>query len=632
MPGTIASTSFGSLDDNHKRRVYQFFERLTLSNPKDLEAQLKNPSLHALSPNETAPLVLLTKNTEAILKTNPALFKYLNTAQQISLENDLRLAFYTLCMRYIINSAEHRRQHLNADFASIEHCAFLINQLNLVINNQALEIKRKDAESNDLSLAHWFRLKIKNTQAFFRDFSAGKTVYLRQWMGDFNTWRLYWVWAGSMLRMVLQAIPEQFCNVQQTTQVATAPQPTLGYISWILYYTRFLINFLLMLKHVIHGPWMSDQEKQLIKEKGGHWNRIKEQLAEKKFALLNDLLWGTTNLLCFFYLIGPALGPIGDLMTTGLLCCDVLLSNWALSEAQEAHQKDIDHYNNEIQVLSDRIGNAKAALNPDVAQQTAEEIQYIEITELQLLRLQQAKQQYLLDWKFKSRKNTTDLLYSAGLLGAFTIMVFPWSHFFAQTAATGLAISGAGLCFALSLVYFGYKADVDIQKTNATRMTVLKQCQKILEVDGKLSEVDFIRYKDLTAEADHHAKMATYQRNTLYRSLFIQSIIPFAIFAAFTFSTFGAGIAISIAGLILAAITYHLVERSKPKLAASYQFEQSEYDNFDKQKEIQVMAKNVGETASHGFFKFLTSGNDNDKNITSNAPKQQSSQQKGKGY
>lgn len=103
-----------------------------------------------------------------------------------------------------------------------------------------------------------------------------KTKTIKESMGWFNEKRLYWVWASSLLKVILAALPDDFFNVGQATEVVKAPDPYTGTLSWALYYFRFSLNMFLLLKHTISGPWMSEREKRHHGQNDSSPNGIKE--------------------------------------------------------------------------------------------------------------------------------------------------------------------------------------------------------------------------------------------------------------------------------------------------------------------------------------------------------------------
>ena len=617
MAEPISSASVGSLSNQQKDELYPFFKKSPTSSAGATHEALKNYIKEASLPaRHSRRSVLLNADTKLINTTNPAIFKYLNEQQLNALEEKLTLSFYGLCDRYQSHVIEGQRQNLKQYYDEIEDCSYLIRNITLARENKALE-KKEVLVNNEVGLKKWLDQKCKLLLEWW---ASGFTVsqlseLLIQLMSDANVWRMYWVWAGNFLRTTLDLIPDGFYNKQQTVDITTNPQTPLGYVSWILYYVRFLINFMLVLKHsiVLPGeiaPWMSDEEKRMVLDEKGRWSRFKEQLAIRKFTLINDLIWATTNLLCFFWLLGPALGPLGDFLTVMLLVGDASLCVWARTEATAEHKKDIDVYINEIQLLED----SKTSENS-------------KIVEIQIEEMKLAQQQCEFDWKYKNQKVTTDVIYGIGLVVSYAALVFPWVSI--GIAASGMVLGASAGLFVISLIYSTYKAYIDVSQARKTQITALKQCECILtqitafedskliltDIDKrKLNEVN-LRYKDLTAEADYQEKLADYHLYTLVRSAIVQSLIPLAIFAAFTFATFGIGAAVVGAGIVIAIITHYILEFQKPENAELAKLNPDENNTFVPSVEIAKVNKKLEQTKKSGYLGLFSNKKENDSDI-----------------
>ena len=136
------------------------------------------------------------------------------------------------------------------------------------------------------------------------------------------------------LKTVLSQIPEGFYNINQAQEAIRAPDPYTGYLSWTLYYFRYSLHLSLLLKHTIKGPWMSAEEA-----KTPWYERFQTQWTQRKFILLNDALWGTANLVTFFWLTGKGvLGTVGDALTIGLLVFDIAVTFWDFEEQKDTIQ------------------------------------------------------------------------------------------------------------------------------------------------------------------------------------------------------------------------------------------------------------------------------------------------------
>ncbi len=600
MAKPTSSASVGSLSTEQRVKLHAFFESSptshTATTQEEFKAYIKKSSLEAKHSRRS---ILIHNDSYLIATTNPATFEFIqrsNPKRLKELKEELMLSFNGLCDRYKSDLDEGRKQHLAGYFSEIEKCSYLIRNISFIQENKALEAQKKVEKTHDAGLKKWYRQKIALLDEFWaRSFSAGKTVYLRQWMSDLNLWRLYWVWTGNLLRTTLGLLPDDFHNKQQAVGVTTNPQVVLGYIGWLLYYVRFLINFMLVLKHSIIfpgdiAPWMTEEEKNTVLEKG-RWNRFKEQLAMRKFTLINDLIWGITNFLCFFWLVGRhlahglELGTYGDILTVLLLVGDASLCLWARAEATVEHEKDIKVYTDEIL----RLEESKTAENMETVQS-------------QIERLRLAHDRCEFEWQYKYEKVTADVINGVGLIFCYAAIVFPWVNL--GLSAVTMTMGGSGGIFVISLIYSGYRAYVDVSQTRDTRMNALAECKLILTEGAKhdLSEVDFLRYKDLSAQADYQAKLADYHLSTMVRSIIVQVLIPLAIFSAFTFATFGIAAAVCAVGLAIAIITHYILEFQKPENAELAKLDPAEYAEFDALAEIAVVDKKIDEAKKLGYF------------------------------
>lgn len=93
------------------------------------------------------------------------------------------------------------------------------------------------------------------------------------------------------------------------------------YLAIIFYIPRLFLNIGLMIKHVIPGPWMDDEEYQL-----GWWTRLKHQWDQRWFQIGNDVIWITMGVLTGFVL-STSMGMWGIVL---LYAYDVAAMGWKL--------------------------------------------------------------------------------------------------------------------------------------------------------------------------------------------------------------------------------------------------------------------------------------------------------------
>ncbi len=562
------------------------------------------------------PAFVFTHDINYLLRTNPAIFKYLTPVERKALEINLRQAYYQLGAQRQATCITGEGQFPRINMENLEHCAFLLRNLELVDKEEELEAHKKQAQNSGGELNQWEKKLNQWRQEkinFWIDFSAGKTVYFTRWMNELNVWNSYWGWAGQTLRTAAHMLPQNFHHIQQTIEASTSLAEPLRILSSILHYISVSINFALILRHSLKGPWMSEEEKELIEQKGGTWNQFTERLAAQKLALINNLIFVTNTLVRLLWLAKHGLGPFGDLLTIVLLTGDVYLSYLATTDAQKKRQQEIQFYDDEIAILKKKIqGDNSADTRARIAIIDDEQFQ---IARAQLARLEQARDRCEDHWSRQLKERTINVYYAAGVAIGFILMVFPWVEIGVKASAEALVMGATAYCFVLALLYAGYKAYMEVTKAQDSRMSALEECHALLSVDGPLSEADYIRYKDMFAQAKYQEEMEKHQYYVLIRSVIIQSIIPIAIFAGFTFATFGIGLVVFAIVAAVAILTHYALEYFKPEEAALAEFEEEHYHAFSKEDEKKSVAADIKMMKSKGVAGLFSSKKENENDL-----------------
>lgn len=577
---------------------------------------------------------------------NTASFAFLNKAKKEALQNKLTLIYFLLYAQYQLESTQGRQYNLKKYRESMERCAALMDQLRVMTETdphspeQLHQIEQVSTEKylkfTGMIVGQWLAdrlqelyglkdLKPASENAEFArleaseaekiaqgEFASGNTAFIKKWMGAINERRLYWVWGGGMLASVLDLLSDDFFNKQQTQTAVSAPSPFTGYMSWLLYYGRFILNMILVLKHTFVGPWMTTEEQEAAKLTSP-WQRFTGQLKERKFALLNDSIWATANLVCFFWLKGPGwMGWGGNLATAALLAMDLVLSVIRYFEEETNHKQH-------IAMLNKTIGELQ--LTPGNDERIAE--------------LHKAIVQAEFNWKYKKYSTLTDIAYSAGLLLAFAVVCCGFAPPGLIAAPTLLIVAavGAALCFTLTVIYSAVTSGIEIAKTKATAVQMKKEynecfnkflaCQReynnlqspeepFIDFSGVHKErskeledqmhVYYLMLKDFEAGVDYQNRLARFQSVKLVRSIFVDACIPVLIFASFTFMPLPIAIAVLAAGLLLAGLSYLLINRFEPKPAEKAVLDGHDND-FEEFLQKPVNAFSKQKTANtDGFF------------------------------
>lgn len=578
---------------------------------------------------------------------NPIMFQFLNPAQKEQLEKQLIFTLYLLAAQVHLDDAEDRTKNLQGSINGINLCLKRLGELNGFRRQNSTDEKEKSLkealENSEMYLkylgltilAPWlvsrmtefafneetvakeseersidsYEMRLKKEQA--SGIGPGKkTTVMVEWMNQVNFRRLYWVWGGGMLASALDLMAfqgtlpaDQIGNAQQHLSV---PSPAMGYMSWVLYYTRFGVNLGLLLKHTIAGPWMSAEEANIPA-----WERFKTQWDQRKFALLNDSIWATANLVCFFWLRGSGmLGYAGNVLTACLLLMDLSLTIWRFVEESTKHNQEIAAFIEREKELAEEINQLSGSASgiqeslkqlkskianfdedEDVKTLKNERQRYLlqqATLEAELKQLQKTRKQAETAWRYKKYGLINDTAYAAGLLFAFCLFCcffFPPAAL-APVLVLAMGVAGAALCFTLTVLYAAVSGGLEIAKAKESIKEVRAECKALMvqfaqETDPNIKKQLYLEMQALMAESEHQEKMVRFQAIQLVRSIFVDAFIPALVFASLVFMPLGIGLGVMAAGFAVALISHLIISRFAPQKEAVKDLQDANLSRFE---------------------------------------------------
>lgn len=581
---------------------------------------------------------LLNYYQQELYKIDPVSLGFIHGIPEMhdKMAQQLRTTLFLLHLQYKLDEAEGRNYRLPSLKRQLDYSWDLLSRLEIgKIDTPAKQLKEEVRLSEKpaaycglVIVAAFIANKIGD---FIDDFKAAKTVSMIQWMNDINERRLYWVWGGGMLQSVLDALPQNMQYLDQARKGLAAPSPYTGYMSWVLYFTRMGINLFMVMKHTIPGSWMSEDEKLIpISE------RFLTQWNQRKFSLLNDLIWGLVNMACFFWLYGPGkLGYAGNIATVGLLFMDLCLNTWRLIEEQTKYNKfklemsiAQEKLQHELfikkQLLEQAEEEAKKSKNDDLINQLQLEIAQINIKLEDNKRIIAHTEK---EWSFKYAGLINEVSYSAGLLIAFSFMVcfmFPPAAIAPATLVI-LGVTGAAMSFILTAAAAVINGYLEVEKSKEAHEDALNQREALLakykaEPDEARRKILFLDIAALEATSQYHLEMAHFQKLQVIRALCVDALIPVIVFASLMFMPLGIGLGVMGAGLALIVISKIIVNQHAPQnpelmqLADSTEEERSsanslrmveledKYTQFVKDNPLLLTPKQSANTESFLFF------------------------------
>ncbi|MDI9819523.1 MULTISPECIES: hypothetical protein [unclassified Legionella] len=618
----------------------KFYQLLQLEDSLYKAARLTTPpekpfatSFDALAPQRKEIASLLSLYSEQLKTLNPVMFKFSSEIQREQYRKQLLFTLYLFYAQHQIDEAEGRKRALQESVDGINKCLKRLQDLKLSAvkaddDNQlqaALNDSEKYLKYLGLTLiAPWIVNKMmavvdgetkeevlintgsENIQVFaVKDTKTsgiaegGKNKFLIDKMSELNMWRLFWVWAGALDASIVDLLPDDFDHKAQAQAELASPSPVMGYMSWILYYTRFGINLLLLLKHTF-GWGISDEEAKVPA-----WERFKTQWQQRKFALLNDSIWATANLVCFFWLRGPGMmGYGGNLLTAVLLLMDLSLNIWRFMEESTRHNAEVLALNKRKKELTKALNMEKGrldVLNKDKGKNAAEikksEAKQEEL-QAQLRQLKKTIVQNETAWKYKKYSLINDTAYAAGLLFAFSLLCcffFPPAAI-APAVVMILGVAGAALCFTLTLLTAAVSGGIEIARAKESAADVKAQCRVLLGQfikadDENTKKLLYLEMKGLMAESNYQQAVARFQMVKLVRSVFVDALIPALVFASVVFMPMGIGLAVMAAGLAVALISHLILSRFAPQREDMGDLAKFEEEKFD--SEFSTFANNL---------------------------------------
>jgi hypothetical protein len=585
--GILQSYLIDSLNAKTKLRPEELLKRH--------KEELLKKNLHSVDGGFTTPLKFYAG---ILADTDEILISYMSPEQKAQRTHDLQIA-YLLLLAQKEYELLHQKTENKADYNDkIKQCEKMLDKLNPVWQER-IDKAPEQAYFTDGKLVKY--LGIALGKEFAQQLvDSGKCKTIREYVGALNGKRLYWVWGSSFLKTMLSLVPEGFRNAEQAGNIVKIPDPYTGCLSWGLYYFRFSMNFFLLLKHTVQHPWMSQDE---IDE--GWFNRFSTQWTQRKFTLLNDSLWATANLLCFFWLTGKSvLGTAGDALTVALLLFDTSVALWDFSEQQALHKAQIQQYEHDIQQLNTEIN----ALTGDDEESKAKKLQL----EMQKNALERDKKQCITNWALQKIGLYTNIAYATGLMAAFVVMTMPFVPIAAGLAST-LAVVGAVVCFAMTVINNAVQSGIEIHRTKSAlhdneddfmaqigllkKQVFLKKPQ--LPDDAK--KLLFLEIKRLDAKTEHQQQTVSLQIAHLIRSIMLEAFIPAAIFSCLVFMPLGIGLGALAGGLALAMASNLLINASftpDEKILEVQPFDLKEYDEF-----CELLQDDKSSKDYHAFFK-----------------------------
>lgn len=308
--------------------------------------------------------------------------------------------FLALHQEAILYISQGKQRHLRYCLYQMSECLDKLNQLeekNLVIPH---EMKAALKEFHDFRQRFGESTESPNTQTeSFKEIITYLNNERRFWWGFGRN-----VWLAS----VSLALREEVTQTSGMSMIA----PMMGLFAWMFFFLRLSAE----LSEAISESLIRDKRfKGMASAK--FFSRFLQQVARRKFILLNDVITGTANALIFFWLradISATLGAAGGILTMCVLITDIFLALWRYAEARA-------QFFAKRRAITKRLSELR-----DLPQPTPQELS-------EILMLERARQKVESDWHYQQKKLWNIIALVSGLATGFLIMnsffssaMFPW--------------------------------------------------------------------------------------------------------------------------------------------------------------------------------------------------------------
>lgn len=542
------------------------------------------PQLPTLIPHYTRSLDKIKKMSEV----NASVLDYMTPERKRYLNNHFKYG-RSLIKLQEVTFYEHHGSHSLLDFD------YLIDQFNLEANTLNFDANKKKASKSKQS--DWDKLSFPEKLHYylnhFPKLSAKWAEDLRNGISSVNYHRLYGVWTNiviSALEILIDGI-----SIENLERYQGRYSYVTSFLSYYFYFFRFFLEAYLLFRAVF-GPWTEEEQK--LAEEIPWIERLIFNANKRKFLLINDLFWSVINCLCAILLIGKELVPGSDIITFGdlgnyltvvLLLMDVLVALWALREATDNYEIQMDILYQELSHLKETKHNLKRQLQ-GIAYTNSyypkghEDRYHQNMEQLGILDREIKEQKNLikhskLDWKYKKYNLQIALGYSSLLLFSFIIVIG-----FALPAATvpllfanTFFLLGSSLAFSLNVgseILYRYLAH---EKATEELELMTNDCEFLWHQFKSFHEKDLtdpLNQKELaylyleivvlmTDKKNKKVRLPYEQGMAAIKSI-SQAIIPLLLLLTFSTVTTGAAIGFVLGVMAFLMLSYLTLKYAEP--------------------------------------------------------------------
>lgn len=501
---------------------------------------------------------------QQLKKTDPALFPYLNYVDKKHLRARLKRTYHLLWCQYRWNKVHYGRKTYKGLIAELDLCHELLLTLDTSLNKKSdvelKKIKQLQAELNSSKKP----LKYCGIYLLAPAIEKLAALFDQGTLSTLNVRRLYLAWGNSFLGglfSLINTFSTQFFYIAEAEEIANKTGIFAGYLSFVYLFTRLGINLLGFSYHLLG---FNQDKKANPDDKLTSLDIFTTQWEYRKYPILNDILWGPINCICFYK---ASLPYMANFLTLAMLGVELCIACYRLEEERTKHAKSMFLLRQKIEDLSNKIKNLKNQKKTD--NHITDEIKVYK-KELEDVK---ANMVYLeFEYRFKRYKLINDIVTLAASFFFFGVACcFLCPIPVPLALVTILGIVGTAICFICIVINAAVEIAIDLYKSAQSKKIIAEEVNKVkkefqtLKDNGQISSDQEARFKltlkALYADSEYQRQMIIYQSCLLIRTAILYSSFPAIAFCALIFMPLPITISLLVAIFIIGVVTKLLIDK-----------------------------------------------------------------------
>ena len=585
------------LDDSSLVVLDKWGQSLDKNSPPDFSEK----ALVDAFKNRVALSRLLEASRDDLKKINSAIFNYLMPYQKERLKTKLIRAHYLYSLQCEIDKVEMRWDGLAKNLAQCKNYESLYSRLNKPAVDEKITPAaqlEEQSEQSEKPLA-WFGMVVLAPlfSKHLFDLCSGKIASIKSFMADIEQKNLYMGWSRTLLLSVIVLLPQSVTAEHDPGALLNQAGPGLSYIGFFTIQFRLAIELLILAKNSFSGAWMSRHKTEKIPV----WEQFTIQLDQRKYVLLNGIIFSGINVVTFLWLTGLLeAAPFGPLLSVGHRICQLCVLACRYDQELTQHRAVIEQITEERRLLLEKRDGLIIQLQAESSDIEQKRLQ-IQI-QMRINMLQEEidshsdlSNQSELKWRCKNSEFKQQMMFTIGLLSGVALLsclIFPPAAILPAIPLV-FGLIGAAICFTSIILFSAARGCLDVEKSNQEQEASNKQKNSYLGAfielkkqknrdDGtemKMKQL-YLQIKELEPQPEHQMRVLQHQQTMLFVQVLREALLPVVVLAMLISLPTGIGFGVILGVMLLSLFVNKVLDRYEPIAPEQCVFAEDAYQAF----------------------------------------------------